>query len=153
MLQFIFPLLSSLAYSSDVLFGKIALDEMPFDVFLFLLGICYTVFSIFIYIYNYTKINKYLLDEKNRKYIYYAIFAIVIGTILADCLMWYSIKITSKMNLPIVITLIHSAPILSLILVYLCYNVILDYRAIIGICISVIGCCIAVYYSNDIKNN
>ena len=123
MLQFIFPLLSSLAYSSDVLFGKIALDEMPFDVFLFLLGICYTVFSIFIYIYNYTKINKYLLDEKNRKYIYYAIFAIVIGTILADCLMWYSIKISSKMNLPIVITLIHSAPILSLILVYLCYNV------------------------------
>lgn len=150
MIQFIFPLLSSLAYSSDVLFGKLALDDMPFNIFLFLLAVCYTIFGIFIYIQNISKINNYLFSNKNRKYIFYAVIAIIVGTILADCLMWYSIKISSKKNLPIVITLIHSAPILSLLIVYLFYNVILDYRAIIGIFISVIGCCIAVYYSDGI---
>jgi len=149
MLQYLFSLLSSLAYSSDVLFGKLALDEMPFEIFLFFLSICYTIFGIVIYIYNYSKINNYILQLKNRNIIYYAIFAIVVGTILADCFMWYAIKISSKISLPIVITLIHSAPILSLLIVYIYYKVSLDYRAILGIFISVIGCCIAVYYGKS----
>ena len=104
-----------------------------------------------IYIFNNKIINNYIFDKKNSKNIFYAIIAILIGTLLADNLMWYSIKLSSKKNLPIIITLIHSVPILSLILVYLFYNIILDYRAVIGIIISVIGCSIAVYYSE--KNN
>jgi sorbitol-specific phosphotransferase system component IIBC len=89
-------------------------------------------------VFNNKIINNYIFDKKNIKNIIYAIFAIIIGTLLADNLMWYSIKISSKKKLPIIITLIHSVPILSLIL---------DYRAVIGIIISVIGCSIAVYYS------
>ena len=72
------------------------------------------------------------------------IIAILIGTLLADNLMWYSIKLSSKKNLPIIITLIHSVPILSFIIVYLFY------RAVIGIIISVIGSSIAVFYSEKI---
>ena len=150
MIQIIFPLLSSLAYSSNVLFAKIALDYMPFTIFLFLVAVCYTVLGIYIYIQNTSKINNYLSSDKNREYIFYAILAIIVGAMLADCLMWYSIKISSKQILPIVITLINSAPIFSLLFVYIFYNTTLDYRAVIGIFISVIGCCIAVYYSDDI---
>jgi drug/metabolite transporter (DMT)-like permease len=150
MLEFYIPLLSSLAYSSDVLFAKLALDEIPFNVFIFILVFCYFIYGVYIYIFNKKIINDYLLDKKNIKTIIYAIIAILIGTLLADNLMWYSIKLSSKKNLPIIITLIHSVPILSLIIVYLFYNVVLDYRAVIGIIISVIGSSIAVYYSEKI---
>lgn len=149
MLELYIPLLSSLAYSSDVLFAKLALDELPFNVFIFILVFCYFIYGIYIYIFNNKIINNYIFDKKNSKNIFYAIIAILIGTLLADNLMWYSIKLSSKKNLPIIITLIHSVPILSLILVYLFYNIILDYRAVIGIIISVIGCSIAVYYSEN----
>jgi hypothetical protein len=74
---------------------------------------------LYIYIFNNKIINNYIFDKKNSKNIFYAIIAILIGTLLADNLMWYSIKLSSKKNLPIIITLIHSVPILSLILVYL----------------------------------
>lgn len=150
MLEFYIPLLSSLAYSSDVLFAKLALDEIPFNVFIFILVFCYFIYGVYIYIFNKKIINDYLLDKKNIKTIIYAIIAILIGTLLADNLMWYSIKLSSKKNLPIIITLIHSVPILSLIIVYLFYNVVLDYRAVIGIIISVIGSSIAVYYSEKV---
>jgi hypothetical protein len=49
-------------------------------------------------VFNNKIINNYIFDKKNIKNIIYAIFAIIIGTLLADNLMWYSIKISSKKN-------------------------------------------------------
>ena len=44
MLEFYIPLLSSLAYSSDVIFAKLALDELPFNVFILIF--CYFIYGI-----------------------------------------------------------------------------------------------------------
>ena len=144
---YIIPFLSSLFYSSDVIWAKIALDQMP----IFILSIIYAILSVIIYLINPIYINNYITDKNNKKNIYYAVIAIVIGTIIADILMWYSIQKTQKKYLPIVISIIHSSPILSLILLYLVYKEKLDYRSIIGIIIAVIGTIIAVIY-NDKKN-
>jgi len=152
MLYIITSFLSSVMYSSDVIFGKLALEEMPFYIFVFILSLLYAILGIILYLYNPHVINNYIKNKNNRKNIIYSIIAIILGTILADIFMWYSIKISSRKNLPITITIIHTAPILSLILVYFVYKEHIDYRAIIGIVISVIGCIIAILYS-DLKKD
>jgi len=124
---------------------------MPIFIFVFILSIIYAILSVIIYLQNPILINNYITDKNNKKNIFYAVIAIVIGTIIADILMWYSIQKTQKKYLPIVISIIHSSPILSLILLYLVYNEKLDYRSIIGIIIAVIGIIIAIIYS-DKKN-
>jgi len=63
--------------------------------------------------------------------------------------MFYTIKNSTKVNIPIIISIIHTVPILALILLYLVYNTKLNYKSIIGIIISVIGCIIAIIYSDD----
>ena len=149
MLYIIYALLSSIAYSSDVIFGKMALEEMPMSIFVFILSFLYFILGIILYIWKRNEINDYIKKPDNYKNIFYAVIAIVIGTILADIFMWYAIKLSSRRKLPIAIALIHTAPILSLFFVYLFYGEILDYRSIMGIIISVIGCGIAIYYSNN----
>ena len=149
MLYIIYALLSSIAYSSDVIFGKMALEEMPMSIFVFILSFLYFILGIILYIWKRNEINDYIKKPDNYKNIFYAVIAIIIGTILADIFMWYAIKLSSRRKLPIAIALIHTAPILSLFFVYLFYGEILDYRSIMGIIISVIGCGIAIYYSNN----
>lgn len=140
-------ILSSIMYSSDVIFGKLALEEMPIFIFVFILSISYGLLGILLYIYNPIIINKYIKDKKNTKNILYSILAIIIGTFCGDFLMWYSIKNSSRINLPIAMAIIHTVPIFSLFLVYIIYKKNIDYRSIIGIVLSVLGCGMAIIYS------
>ncbi len=73
----------------------------------------------------------------------------MIGTFLGDFFMWYSLKIASHKNLPLAVAIIHTAPILSLLFVFLIYKEKIDYRAIFGIILSIIGCIIAIIYSGS----
>lgn len=147
MLQYAVALMSSLAYSSDVLWGKMALDEMPMYIFTFLLAACYTVVGIVMYMFDPGAISRYMTAAANKRFIGFAIAAIVIGTILADIFMWYSIKIAPTRSLPAVVTIVHTAPIFSLLLVYLFYKESIHWKAVAGIFMAVVGCMLTVYYS------
>lgn len=148
-MYFITSFISAFMYSTDVIFAKMALDEMPVIIFVFIISLLYALLGIGIYIYYSKKINNYILDSNNTKNITYSIIAIILGTILADLFTWYSIQKSSHINLPITIAIIHTAPIISLFFVYVTYKKNIDYRVIIGILISVIGCCIAIMFSNN----
>lgn len=146
---YILAFLATFLYSFDVIFAKLALDNMPMFMFIFIMSILYTILGFVIYINNYKYINNYFINNSNKKYIIYSIINIIFSCILADFIMFYTIKKSTKINLPIVISIIHTVPILALILVYLVYKTKLNYKSIIGIIISVIGCIIAIYYSDD----
>jgi hypothetical protein len=89
---------------------------MPFNVFVFLLSIIY-IYLLCYYCNNFwNNISRFI-------YVVY---------ISKNC----------QINLPIIVAIIHSAPILSIILIYLTYKEKLDYRAIMGIII-------AITYSNN----
>ena len=142
-------LLSSLAYSSDAIFGKFALNKMNMFVFTFLLSLTYAVLSIFLFIMQPKQLWQYITDKRNHKPIGWAILAIVIGTIIADIFMWYAIKTSSKMHLPITVSLIHTVPVFSLLLVYLIFKTRPNNKAVLGIFLIVIGSIIAVYYGEE----
>lgn len=147
MLQYAVALLSSLAYSSDVLWGKMALDEMPMYIFTFLLAACYAVVGVAMYMFRPGDISSYLAKAANRRFVGFAVAAIVVGTILADIFMWYAIKVSPTRTLPAVVTLVHTAPIFSLLLVYLFYKESIPWKAVVGILMAVAGCMLTVYYS------
>ena len=81
-------------------------------------------------------------------YLKFALIAAIIGTIVGDYLMFYTINKSSQVNLPIAITLIHLAPIFSLFLVYFYFKKNLNYKSIFGIILVFIGTLIAIYFSN-----
>jgi uncharacterized membrane protein len=147
MLFIIYALLASIAYSTDVIFGKLALDNMNIIIFTFFIGLCYTFLSFIIYIFNYNKINSYLINKNNYYYIFYAIIAIFIGTIFADICMWYAINNSSKKLLPITVSIIHTVPVFSLLLVYFIFKESLNYKQIFGILLTIIGVIITVYFT------
>ena len=90
------------------------------------------------YYYEKEKINNYY-------YLKYAIIAVIIGTILGDYLMFYTINKSKKINLPIAISLIHLAPIFSIFLVYIWYKQLLNFKALFGIILVFIGTLITIY--------
>ena len=144
----LYAILSALSNSSDVILGKLTLEKMPITIFIFILSFLYIIIGLLLYIYKSNEINKYLSNSNNYVSLLYSILAISIGTILADFLVWHSINLSNRKDLPITMSIIHLSPIFSLILVYLFYGERLHYKSILGIIISVIGCGIAIYYSN-----
>lgn len=61
--------------------------------------------------------------------------------------MWYAIKNSSLANLPLTIAIIHTAPILSLILVCMFYKECMNWKANLGIVLMVVGGCLVIFYS------
>jgi len=150
MMIFIFSgVLSALAYSTDSIFGKIALDGMPLNIYFIIVAFVYTLVGITLTIINRNKVINYFQNKKNYYYLKFAIVAVVIGTILGDYLMFYTINKSSKVNLPIAISLIHLAPIFSLFLVYFYFKKRLNFMSIFGIVLVFIGTLIAIYFSNN----
>jgi len=141
---------SALAYSTDSIFGKIALEGLPLNIYFIIIAFVYTIVGVVLSIIHRNDIYKYIQKEKINNYYYfkYAIIAVIIGTILGDYLMFYTINKSSESNLPIAITLIHLAPIFSLFLVYFWFNKKLNIKAIFGICLVFIGTIIALLNTN-----
>lgn len=142
-------ILSALAYSTDSIFGKIALEGMPLNIYFIIVAFVYTIVGIILTIYHRNELITYINNNNNYKYLKYAIVAVIIGTILGDYLMFYTIGKSSEINLPIAIALIHLAPIFSLFLVYFYFKKRLNYKSIIGIIMVFLGTLIAIYFSND----
>lgn len=142
-------ILSALAYSTDSIFGKIALEGMPLNIYFIIVAFIYTIVGIILTIYHRKELIVYINNKNNYKYLKYAIVAVIIGTILGDYLMFYTIGKSSEINLPIAIALIHLAPIFSLFLVYFYFKKRLNYKSILGIIMVFIGTLIAIYFSND----
>ena len=111
MIFIISGILAALCYSSDSIFGKIALDGLPLNIYFIIVAFIYTIIGIILLLFNYNDFFKYLKKEKDNNYYYlkYAIVAVLIGTILGDYLMFYTINKSNKINLPIAITLIRVA--------------------------------------------
>jgi drug/metabolite transporter (DMT)-like permease len=149
MIFIISGLLSALAYSTDSIFGKIALDGMPLNIYFIIVAFVYTLVGITLTIINRNTVIDYFKNKENYYYLKYAIVAVVIGTILGDYLMFYTINKSSKVNLPIAISLIHLAPIFSLFLVYFYFKKRLNFMSIFGIVLVFIGTLIAIYFSNN----
>mgnify|MGYP003331381495 CR=1 FL=1 len=149
MLFIISGLLSALAYSSDSIFGKIALDGMPLNIYFIIVAFIYTIVGIILTIINRNELITYFSNSDNYHYLKIAFIAVIIGTILGDYLMFYTINKSSKINLPIAISLIHLAPIFSLFLVYFYFKKKLNYKSIFGIILVFIGTLIAIYFSNN----
>lgn len=149
MIFIISGLLSALAYSTDSIFGKIALDGMPLNIYFIIVAFIYTLVGITLTIVNRNAVINYFQNKENYYYLKYAIVAVVIGTILGDYLMFYTINKSSKVNLPIAISLIHLAPIFSLFLVYFYFKKRLNFMSIFGIVLVFIGTLIAIYFSNN----
>jgi drug/metabolite transporter (DMT)-like permease len=149
MIFIISGLLSAFAYSTDSIFGKIALDGMPLNIYFIIVAFIYTLVGITLTIINRNTVIDYFKNKENYYYLKYAIVAVVIGTILGDYLMFYTINKSSKVNLPIAISLIHLAPIFSLFLVYFYFKKRLNFMSIFGIVLVFIGTLIAIYFSNN----
>jgi len=149
MIFIISGLLSALAYSTDSIFGKIALDGMPLNIYFIIVAFIYTLVGITLTIINRNTVIDYFKNKENYYYLKYAIVAVVIGTILGDYLMFYTINKSSKVNLPIAISLLHLAPIFSLFLVYFYFKKRLNFMSIFGIVLVFIGTLIAIYFSNN----
>jgi drug/metabolite transporter (DMT)-like permease len=146
MIFIISGILAALCYSSDSIFGKIALDGLPLNIYFIIVAFIYTLIGIILLLFNYNDFFKYLKKEKDNNYYYlkYAIVAVLIGTILGDYLMFYTINKSNKINLPIAITLIHLAPIFSVFLVYIWFKKQVNYKVLLGIIIVFIGTLITI---------
>lgn len=149
--MFVLPALgASLAYSTDVVFGKLALDDMPMVIFTFVLSICYAVLAIGLFVWQPTKIREYVTNKKNTKTIALAILAVVTGTVIADVLMWYAVKKSPTHHLPIAIALIHTTPVISLIIVALYYKHKINWKVALGVILTVVGCMITILFDSDL---
>ena len=146
MIFIISGILAALCYSSDSIFGKIALEGLPLNIYFIIVAFIYTIIGIILLLFNYNDFFKYLKKEKDNNYYYlkYAIIAVLIGTILGDYLMFYTINKSNTINLPIAITLIHLAPIFSVFLVYFWFKKQVNYKALLGIIIVFIGTLITI---------
>ncbi len=146
MLFILSGLLAAICYSSDSILGKIALDGLPLNIYFIIVSFIYTIIGLILLFFNYNDFIIHLKREYNNNYPYlkYAIIAVLIGTILGDYLMFYTINKSKKVNLPIAITLIHLAPIFSVILVYLWFKKILNIKALFGIILVFIGTLITI---------
>lgn len=149
MIYIVSGILSALAYSSDSIFGKIALEGMPLNIYFIIVSFIYMIVGITLAVIHRNELVTYFNNNKNFYYLKYAIIAVIIGTILGDYLMFYTIGKSSEVNLPIAIALIHLAPIFSLFLVYFYFKKQLNYKSIIGIVMVFIGTIIAIYFSNN----
>ncbi len=147
MIYIISGILSALAYSSDSIFGKTALSGMPLNIYFIFVSFIYTIIGIILSIIHKNELISFLEKKNNYYYLQFAVFAIIIGTILGDYLMFYTINKATKENLPIAISLIHLAPIFSLFLVYFYFKKSIHFGSIIGIIIAFIGTLIAIYFS------
>lgn len=145
---FVLALLSALAYGTDVIFGKVALNEMPMIIFIFLLAFIYSIIAIIIFIIYNKKIISYVKSGTNTKSILFASFAIIVGTIIADFLMWKSIQMSKTFQLPLTVTIIHLAPVFSLIFVIIFYKESVNHKALFGMLLVIIGAVIMIYNSN-----
>lgn len=149
MIYIISGILAAIAYSSDSIFGKIALEGMPLNIYFIIVAFIYMIVGIILTIIHKNEVIEYFANSNNYYYLKYAIIAVIIGTIAGDYLMFYTIEKSSKANLPIAIALIHLAPIFSLFLVYLWFKKRLNYKSIIGIIMVFIGTLIAIYFSHS----
>lgn len=139
-------LLAALCYSSDSIFGKIALEGLPLNIYFIIVSFIYTIIGIILLLFNYNEFIIHIKKESENNYYYlkYAIIAVLIGTILGDYLMFYTIDKSKKINIPIAISLIHLAPIFSIFLVYFFFKLKLNYTALFGIIIVFIGTLITI---------
>lgn len=103
----VLALASATAYSTDVIFTKKALDNMPMYVFLAIICCIYFALFVVLCLWKGSAIKAYVVDSANRKYILLAIMGALVGTITADVLMWSALRHTAKQNLPFTSVLVH----------------------------------------------
>ena len=148
-INYFLALISAMAYGSDAIFGKLALNDMPFFIFIFMLSLIYLILGVILFLFNYDYIISYFANVKDYSTIGYSIFAIIFGTIIADILMWKSIQKSQTSQLPITIAIIHTAPVFALLFVTFYFKTYLNWKALFGFGLVVIGTIIMIFNSGD----
>lgn len=139
---------SAFAYSTDIIFPKVALDNMPMYIFLFILCCIYMVMAVILIAWKGTSIFTYLKTSSNKSYIRIAILGILVGTLAADILMWAAIKYSARGDLPLTSSLIHIGPtLLSVLIVAYIYKIGLKWQSILGIVLVVSGAGLLMLYT------
>jgi drug/metabolite transporter (DMT)-like permease len=143
---------SAIAYGTDAIFGKLALNDMPLEIFIFLLAVVYSFIAVGMFVIYRKSIYAYFVNNEHLPAVAWAVVAIIVGTVIADILMWKAINLSKTWQLPITVAIIHTAPIFSLVFVILYYKQSINIKAIAGICLTVIGCALMIINSGeDIK--
>ena len=68
---------------------------------------------------------------------------------IGDIFMWLAIKSSSNKNLPLTVSIIHTVPVFSLLLVWLVYKEKLNYKVILGIFLTIIGVIITIFFNEN----
>lgn len=141
---------AAIAYGSDAIFGKIALKDMPLTVFIFILAAVYFVMAIGMLIMYRQQLYVYFSNRKNDRAIMWALLAVVLGTVIADIMMWKAIQMSEMWQLPISVTIIHTAPIFALLFVWMFFKQFMTIKAFVGLCLAIIGCAIMILNSKEV---
>jgi uncharacterized membrane protein len=141
---------AAIAYGSDAIFGKIALNDMPLTVFIFILAAVYFVLAIGIYITHRPQLHAYFSNKKHHRAIMWALLAVILGTVIADIMMWKAIQMSQMWQLPISVTIIHTAPIFALVFVWIFFHQFMKIEAFVGLCLVIIGCGIMILNSKEV---
>lgn len=137
-------LLSAFAYSTDVILGKIALDAMSMRVFTVLLSGLYSVVGMAVWAWDAWivqdgMVTSYILDERHRKIISVALAAVLIGSIAADLLAWWSYALCPHELLHMASILLSTSPLWSLGLLVIFMKAHITPLAIAGIFVTTTG--------------
>jgi drug/metabolite transporter (DMT)-like permease len=129
---------SALAYSTDAVTGKLVLDNMPFPVFMFILSILYAMLGVVLWSCHWKSYCEYFA-KANWRIIALAIVSILIGTILADYLMWKAIHTSKNHQVALTICLIHLTPVFALIIAVGFWKHPVTLQLVIGFSLAMVG--------------
>lgn len=130
---------SAAANGSGIVIGKTALEQMPVDIFIFMIAFIFMVISACVYLRKPLYYNAFFSDKDHWKAIAVAIGAILVGTVLADLLLWLAIDTASKGRGPLVIALVHLAPVFSLLFSWIAFGTTLTPLATIGVILATVA--------------
>ena len=115
-------LAASTCYATDVVFAKKGLDEIPVYVFVALIAFVYNIVLIGILFFRGKELKSIIMNKSNGTAITWSLFAIIIGTVMADTFLWLALRSSGKGKAHIVSAIVHTAPVISLFLLYFMSN-------------------------------
>lgn len=137
---FLLAIVASMAYGTNSVIAKYALDNMRLYMYVFIISMVYLVVAITLLSVKGKEIISYMKVKSHRHFLLVAVAAVLIGTLFGDTLTWSAFQAAPTQKIPIVSALVNLAPVFSLILVSIVFGVRLNAISIVGFILIVMGC-------------
>jgi drug/metabolite transporter (DMT)-like permease len=137
---FTLAVVAAMAYGTNSVIAKHALDNMHVYIYVFVIALVYMVVAAILLMVKGREIVLYFKTRTHHKYIAVAVAAVLIGTVFADAMTWSALRASPPERLPIVSALINMSPLFTLVLVSLVFGVRLNATSIIGVVLITLGC-------------